>query len=393
MQDFHTRQFPFLLEKIYGAAVDPGLWPEFMESFSDGFGGAPAALHFSDDKGRSDPLVLGAAVDPAGVKEFEQHFSPFNPYPKLALQQFGAGITLCALQCAGSREMERTEFYNDWMRPNNWSLGHVGSVLFNADGRTGVLSISPTSVDANKSIDRDIEAVRMLIPHVSRAIEVNQLLARSSFGGNSFDAVLECLDAAAIVLSETGVVQRFNAVAARLFDERKTIALDGRGAPYCIDKDSNERLRKALFSTSGQHAGRSSDLFRVERSSSSSSKVHVGWVLKLQPSWMGSDSERLRILSSICDGPCQLILLKEMKNRQKISPKHLKSLFGLSQAEARIVAALAAGQTLPDYAKTNNVSRNTLKSQMSSTFQKLNVGSQTEMLATLASLRGLPDSD
>lgn len=392
MQDFFTLQYPILIEQIYGAAADPALWPEFVQSLSDAFGGAPCALHFHDDKGRSNPLVLGAGVELSGLQSFEQHFSSINPYPKLALQQFDAGKTLCALQCADSREMEATEFYNDWMRPNNWTLGHIGAVLFNSDHRTGVLSVSPTSAQALDNVDRDVKALGLLIPHVSRAIEVNQLLVNANFGANSFDAVLDCLDAAAIVLTANGTVQRFNAAAAKLFDDRHTIALDGRGVPYCIDKDSNDRLRKAIFATSGINSCRASELFRVDRGSSGH-KVHVGCVMRLQPNWADTNSVRLRVLSSISDGPSQLILLKEMENKQKIHPENLRKLFGLSQAEARVVAALASGQTLADYAKENAVSRNTLKSQMSSTFQKMHIGSQTEMLAMLASLRGIPGSE
>ncbi len=391
MQDFYTLQYPILLEQIYGAAADPALWPDFVQSLSDAFGGSPCALHFQDDKGRSDPLVLGAGVELSGLRDFEQHFSAINPYPKLALQQFEAGTALCALQCADSREMEPTEFYNDWMRPNHWALGHIGAVLFNSNSRTGVLSVSPTSVRALDNVDRDVKALGLLIPHVSRAIELNQLLVNANFGGSSFDTVLDCLDAAAIVLSANGTVQRFNAAAAQLFDDRHTIALDGRGVPYCIDKDSNDRLRKAIFATSGINSNRASELFRVDRSSGH--KVHVGCVLRLQPSWADTNSVRLRVLSSISDGPSQLIVLKEMEHKQKIHPENLRRLFGLSQAEARVVAALASGQTLADYAKENAVSRNTLKSQMSSTFQKMHIGSQTEMLAMLASLRGIPGSE
>ncbi|MEQ8824569.1 MAG: hypothetical protein RIC14_09360 [Filomicrobium sp.] len=387
MQDFQSRLLPILLDKIYAAAVEPERWPDAMAALSDTFGGAPCALHFEDESGLNDSLMVGAGVADKSAEAFQAHYWKVNPYPTIALQKYGPGQTLCALECVSAEDLKSDEFFNDWMRPNHWTPEHIGSVLFNSDGRTGVLSVAPFSANALENLDDDLTAMRAIVPHFQRAIELNRLLVKSAESKDSVDSFLEFFDAAAIMISDAGIVQRYNATAASLLDAGHTIEMDALGVPFCKEKKSQKRFSTALTMAGRQSGLGTSVPFRVE--CFEGERRYAGLVLNLRENLGELDSFRIRLLKYLHEGPSRVILLKEMVGVQTIAPDNIRSLLGYTHAEARLVSALAAGQSMTDYAKQTGVSRDTTKSQLSSVFEKSNVRSQTELLALLANLRDI----
>ena len=58
----------------------------------------------------------------------------------------------------------------------------------------------------------------------------------------------------------------------------------------------------------------------------------------------------------------------------------LAQMFGLAPAEARLVSALIAGQTMADYAGAAGISTNTAKTQMRQVFHKTGFNRQTDVI-------------
>ena len=71
-------------------------------------------------------------------------------------------------------------------------------------------------------------------------------------------------------------------------------------------------------------------------------------------------------------------------------------LFGLTEAEVRLVMQLLGGSTLTDAAETLGLSRNTVHSQLASVFRKTGTSRQSDLvrvvLRALAPVRGPDDS-
>ncbi len=73
--------------------------------------------------------------------------------------------------------------------------------------------------------------------------------------------------------------------------------------------------------------------------------------------------------------------------RQPLPPADLlRSRFGLSNAEARLVLGLAQEPSLPRAASRLKIGRETARTQLSSVFRKVGVTNQAELLALVARL-------
>lgn len=85
------------------------------------------------------------------------------------------------------------------------------------------------------------------------------------------------------------------------------------------------------------------------------------------------------------EGPCAIIFISEAGAAVRTLGKILSAQYGLTQAEARLVSALAAGETLAEYANARTLSLNTVKTHLKSIFDKTGHKRQSELIRDVLS--------
>ena len=84
-----------------------------------------------------------------------------------------------------------------------------------------------------------------------------------------------------------------------------------------------------------------------------------------------------------------IVLLTDLEASAAGPEKHLlAAAFALAPAEARLAAQIVAGDTLPEIARREGVSRETLRSRLKSIFEKTGTSRQSELVLLLAKLVG-----
>jgi DNA-binding CsgD family transcriptional regulator len=82
-----------------------------------------------------------------------------------------------------------------------------------------------------------------------------------------------------------------------------------------------------------------------------------------------------------------IVMLTDLRDTPRAAADTvLVEAFGLTAAEARLAAQIAAGETLPEIARDQGVSHETLRSRLKSVFDKTGTGRQTELALLVAKL-------
>ena len=239
------------LERLYDAAVDPDLWPSVMEDLADLLGGTGAWLtRMSVADGSGDGVL--ARIDPEMATVYERHFARLNPFsnepdPAAYMARWRPEILTDEAWLPRS-DLERTAYYNDFMRPQDI---HSGMIIRLAARGLDVCALTITRTPRQGSFQGDaLERAGRLHAHLRRAFRLSERLAMG--GGALPSGVAEALDRAPgplLVLGASGRIRRMNARAEALL--REGGALRAVGGQLTAEHPDDARVLERLIATAG----------------------------------------------------------------------------------------------------------------------------------------------
>lgn len=201
MSNFVERDFPRLIDLIYDAALNPNLWQTFLDALPGCFGDASGVLYTFDRQEGLSPFSYIFGAEPSFLPSYAQHYSELNPYISAALS-LPLGKVVPATECVGLEVVQRSQFFNEWMKPQGIPADHPG-VLLRSDGQQGtILGMAPQVSDFKRHRDAYFKHFQMLVPHVARALELNRTTALGSAPG-LLEGAIEAFAAAAFVVDRT----------------------------------------------------------------------------------------------------------------------------------------------------------------------------------------------
>lgn len=86
----------------------------------------------------------------------------------------------------------------------------------------------------------------------------------------------------------------------------------------------------------------------------------------------------------------RIVILVDLDAHPEPNPATLRNLFGFTAAETRLALELAQGSTLNEIARSHQLSRTTIRSQLASLFIKTQTSRQSELIALLGRVTLLP---
>lgn len=373
-----------LIDLIYESACDPTRWPEFLRAFARAVGGRGTLIYTHnfetmDASTASDGRFPNAVVgfDPAFLATLESHYNHVNVWAQNeTLLEPGRPVTGSML--FPDRELPKTEFYADWLRPQDYFHAIGGIVI-----RDGPVAMKFSSVRSRRAGDFNSEEMRLyqaLVPHLARAARIQHRFTFLQSLSNSSLAVLDSVPAAIMLLDASGRALHGNAAAdAEL----------RRGDPFRLGPSGEIRVRGA---SSGQLAVRTAigaalaparsvqERFpRVAQVARRNGELLAVQVLRLP---QGNRADRSTTIGQRLVG-CALVVHGVASRIPSVGLQLLRHVYGLTPAEVKVALAIAEGETINSYAERHRISRNTVASQLKRAFDKTGLRRQSELVRWL----------
>jgi DNA-binding CsgD family transcriptional regulator/PAS domain-containing protein len=357
-----------VIQAIYDAAVDESRWPEALKQLSNLTGSQAATFWVLDGSEQPRlPTFTYINLDPPFVQEYLDRVAPLDPtvqylvaHPNQPIVHDGLVIT--------EREKDRHPYYDWHGRYSDTRFRLVGQVCPAPAVHAGI-ALHRTR-KAGRYQSQDIERFAVLYRHLERALDIG-------FRLGSLGALQQC----------TAELLDRNPAAILLLDERKRMVYANRNGEALRSNGDGIRLSvDGITLLRRQDNDRLQCLIARALSPITPSGNSPGGVMRaLRPSGkrpyaivVAPVSRRYPVLSSLRPAVC--IMISDPDSPRSLPSHRLRAIFGLTEAEARLAALLAAGEELRSAAAKLGITYGTARTRLAEIFQKTETRRQGELI-------------
>lgn len=256
----------------------------------------------------------------------------------------------------------------------------VGVVLARtAQGQT-VLELRYPFIQSDRLRADLYDLLNGLTPHLARALRITGLRCQEAQKGRMASGVLELLPFPTFVLASDGVVQKLNARASALVGRKDTLLMGADESLHAVDASSDAALQQSLIHMATRHNQRAHTL--AIRTIGSRNRQFLT-VTRLAT----SDA----LISAFCmpgsrAGAELVLMVHECAAPLSISHDTLWNTFEMNSKEVDLALSLLNGESIGDYASRRNLSKQTLRNQLTGIMRKTDTSRQSELVGLLTRL-------
>ena len=361
-----------LIGLAYDAAADPTRWSACLSAVGEVMR-CPAVGIFPIEPGPAGSYAtLCVGHDPALLARFDAYYGrpDVNPYTQRAdPSMLVPGAVLRAEAVCPDRDLHRTEYFEDWLRPQG--LGAGGFATIGTARQPVVLSFARSTSRGHLDA-HEIRIARALVPHLSRALALSQHLERLDAEHVARSAALDRVGVGVILVDAEARPLLLNRRAQTLLDagDGLAIARDGLTAAW---PETTGALRRLVADAAGTTAGRGTS---------------VGGALTLpRPSGLRA---LMALVTPVARGRWPVrgvaaagVLVSDPEDVPPPPAATFRRLWGLTDAEAALACQLAGGRSLEEAAQALAVRTPTARTQLSRIFAKTGTRRQAELMRLL----------
>lgn len=380
MKEFEPAQFAEMVGLIYESAVDSKLWDELLTSIERFYPESRIALFGHQDGRPGATLAVHKNYPAADLQAYVDYFATNSPHvARASLLPIGkAALSEILIE---DREFEKTEHYNDFVRPRRLGYHAAGMVLERSPGQMTALSIANKTIDSVRR-DRQIRLLDMLAPHLQRALQLRRKLVCERQNGEAAQAVFDRWAHAAFVLDATGRLVSYNAAARALLQREDGIALGRGGKLLAADARVAQDIEVAAqicAATAGSPLDRAIaaklDAILLPRPSGKRPLRAMIWPL---PFLRNSEASR--------SGGATLLVILDPDRAPRTLPDWLGRQYRLSPSEQRLTELLVNGAALAEAAEQLGIRLSTARTRLKTVQAKTQCHRQSDLVRLAWSL-------
>lgn len=367
--------FDRLVGLIYESALDPESWQETMRNLAKRVGAD--TFHMLGWNSQEQAVTLGV-IDASwndGVDLYNSYYGSIDPRRELASLS-GQGVVIACHHHFDDKFISKSEFYQDfWLK---YGLRYVmGGCLLRTDTTDVVLGLMRCPERGHYTPEQEACLAR-LMPHFNRSLRLMEHTRAATQSGELATAGQDAASLAVIAVNKIGRVLYCNRNGEALLKSAEVLRINN-GVLACangVQEKSWADILAVIVKT-----GRPANLL-LNHNIRPDERYSV--TLTPLPKRGGFS------LAGEPEGV--LCLVVPLDHRRMATARQLMELFGLSAAEARLVRALASGETLNGYALDSDLKMPTVKSQLRSAFEKTQTDRQAELVRLIAGIPAVRES-
>lgn len=357
--------FDAVVSDIYDAALSPQHWEVALTGLVNRFG-----------HNRWDVAMLlwervtppaGRFVGNSGVNAMARHgyvhaFAGNNAW-SVRGHDMPVGSVFHSDQLIDRAEFRKTPFFSEFLSSFDLEVGLIA--LLDRHGGDHLCLCTP-GPDNGRPVRLET-AVRLLVPHLQRAVRISRRLGEAELSARSSRAVLDVAPSAILLCDETLQLTYANSLGEQML--RGGYLAISRGRLRFADRRQSQRLLTLAAPDAGQRCA----AFVLE---APGRPCLAAMALRVE-------DEASQPLNPDF-GQARLLIVAGVHHRASFAHiDHLRAWFDLTPAEARLAATLAEGGSLEDFAAMRGVSINAARFLLRGIYAKTDANRMPQLVAKL----------
>lgn len=322
-----------LLSIIYETAHDPGFWPLALEGLKvelTNYGTQPA-----------ETLLESTANQPHTINDGNKQNSPaYYRHTETDLSGHSANV-----------EFDST------------TLAEKKPDTFIAESHIDV------SIDNMHIGEHEKELIVKLTPHFNAALELNRKFVDLTEAKAAANSLLDKIPFGIILVNKLGKIILENKAATNLLTSAKILQV-ANGYIKTINARYTQDLMKLIDEVSDNTLLNNID--SIKTLTFKANEKYPSMSILVTPYLLSGET--------FTDSQCVALYVATSDSSYRICEQTLSKLFNLTKAEARLTQKIASGESISSFAKNNNLSKHTIRSQLKTIYSKTRTHSQSELM-------------
>lgn len=365
MPNFDARKLTGLIDRFYEAAARPELWREVLAQFSDALGAAGSGL-LGGPAAAFTP-VCTASMDEALDIGLESGWLARSPRMERGLEAFRRGVEIVTEATLFTPwELDHLPFNAEYVSRvrGRWFADFVLA----GEGSSSIVLTTQRMIGSERFARTELDALRRLLPHLRRAGQLAQRLAKAHHEG-LLDA-FAALDCGALLLDANGRVIRINGKAESLLSPGLRIRL---GSLSAVDQKCDASLQALIRSATSRDL--SPEVATIDTVVVTGASTHPRIVYA---------APLVRSATDLFQHAAAVLILAQPAAGSRCVERFLRAAFQFTSAESAVAMSLYDGHDVEDIARMRAVRPSTVRAQVKSMLAKTNTRRQAELVALLA---------
>jgi DNA-binding CsgD family transcriptional regulator/PAS domain-containing protein len=355
-----------LVEQLLDAVADDAAWPMFLDALAREVGGVVPGLYINERGTDSTLFAEVSGLDPTWGRAYEQYYKRCDPR-RVRIQALPAGSVFVGSALVDDRQLVRSEFYNEFLRPQGF-FHIVGGVPLENDDRVAVVRVIRPRI-AQAFGRREAALIHRLMPHLSRVLRLQQRLTVAAARHDEAAEVLDWFPTGVLLLDASGRVVAANRVAEEILASGDGLRAGGEGLRAALPVESAVLHR--LIAEIGQGTvaiDPSGGVLNLTRPSGA------------RPLNLLVAPLRGKLLSQEAPRAAVVVFVTDPERLPSTPVDRVQRWLGLTRAEASLVLQLLRGCRVEDAADVLGISPQTARTQLKRALAKTSTGRQAELI-------------
>ena len=358
-----------LIGQIYDCTIVPDQWPNTMKDICGRLDCVGSAMLVQDLRGLPPTFLYSWNTDQKWLERYVEYageVAQLYNVPDVSNAPLDTPIVLS--HTFEEKALREFRVYREWAEPQG-VCDFIQTAALRTPDRIGLFS-AYRSNRAGRFTNRDVNIMRLLAPHIRRAVTISDLMDLKRLEARAVEVTLDNLSAGVVVVANDSRILHANE-AARLMFKAGTPVHSFKGKLLASDEVATRELAEAIAIAQRDEAmiGAAGIGVALKNTSRVMALAHV------LPLAYGKLRTRL-IPQAIA-----AVFVTQTGEKQFVDMSAIGEIFDLTPAETHLLEHLAQGATLKVVSSALGISLATAKTHLSHIFSKTGVTRQTDLIA------------